>query len=453
MCGLRSEDMPTGLRAVIPGLTRDAVPTPSALVPRFCHPFIGRYRGLAHKAFGRMYLGHGSTAVQHASARFVLLLWTMTLLFPLTELLYELYPDAKGKPDALVAAMKAFYTVDGIAPNVQMKEGVIEVEVDTERIASRRKEFQQAVASCEAGKFETAREQLQALVAVEPNNSEYHRLLGQVCTELGEPEAAIDHLIDALRWDPKNVHALLMMGNLQAKHRKEIDTAMRYYEAALEAEPEDHLAANNIAAQFLNLGKWTEAKTWFEKTLAIAPDYPNARHGLSIVLEKSGDVATAFYEATEALRHNGKRDELYHQSLGLAQRLATELVAEGLGKATVQQMCAHLQKQGGTPVRSIADPSIGTAAKLELAENYERDEHVVRYKPEQPGVEHLELHELYHLRYIIEARAAGLNELFTAGASHRDAFMTARAKDQRRLTKQASPRRTRTVSCAASSMA
>jgi len=359
----------------------------------------------------------------------------MTLLFPLTALLYELYPDAQGKPDALVAAMKAFYTVDGIAPNVQLKEGVIEVDVDTERIASRRKEYQQAVASCEAGKFETAREQLQSLVAMEPNNSEYHRLLGQVCTELDEPDPAIDHLIDALRWDPKNVHALLMMGNLQAKHRKEIDTAMRYYEAALEAEPDDNLAANNIAAQFLNLGKWTEAKTWFEKTLAIAPNYPNARHGLALALEKRGELPAAFTEATEALRYNAKRDELYRQSLAMAQRLATELVAQGLGKNTVQAMCAHLHKEGGTPVRSIADQSIGTAAKLELAENYARDEHVVRYKPEQPGVEHLELHELYHLRYIIEARAAGLNELFTAGASHRDAFMAARAKDHRRLAK------------------
>ncbi len=212
----------------------------------------------------------------------------MTILFPVSAILNELFPDAEKSPDALIAAMKAYYTVDGIEPTVRIEEGVVEVTVDTDRIADRGKEFQQAVASCEAGRFEKAREQLQALVEREPNNSEYHRLLGQACAELGDPEAAIDHLIDALRWDPKNTHALLMMGNLQAQHRKDIDTAMRYYEAALEAKPDDYLAANNIAAQFLNMGKWNEAEGWFEKAASIEPGYPNTRHGLAIVSEKTG---------------------------------------------------------------------------------------------------------------------------------------------------------------------
>jgi len=70
------------------------------------------------------------------------------------------------------------------------------------------------VAACEAGEFPKARTLLQDLVDRRPAHSEYHRLLGQVCAELGEPDAAIDHLIDALRWDPKNKHALTMMGNL-----------------------------------------------------------------------------------------------------------------------------------------------------------------------------------------------------------------------------------------------
>lgn len=99
-------------------------------------------------------------------------------------------------------------------------------------------------------------------------------------------------------------------------------------------------------------------------------------------------------------------------------------------------MCADLQEAGGQPVRSIADPSIATPAKLELAENYGRAEHEVRYKPDEPYVEHLELHELYHLHYILQARAAGLNELFTAGPEHRAAFMKARAKDRDLLIKQ-----------------
>jgi len=50
-------------------------------------------------------------------------------------------------------------------------------------------------------------------------------------------------------------------------------------------------------------------------------------------------------------------------------------------------------------------------------------------------VEHLEVHELYHLRYITEARNAGLNELFTAGPKNKEAFLDAHAKDRARMIK------------------
>ncbi len=72
---------------------------------------------------------------------------------------------------------------------------------------------------------------------------------------------------------------------------------------------------------------------------------------------------------------------------------------------------------------------------LEVAETHGRAEHIVRYKPGYPCVEHLEMHELYHLRYITEARNAGANELFTAGPQHQAAFLKDHAKDRARLLK------------------
>lgn len=47
----------------------------------------------------------------------------------------------------------------------------------------------------------------------------------------------------------------------------------------------------------------------------------------------------------------------------------------------------------------------------------------MKYKPDSPAVEHLQLHELYHLRYATKARAEGLNELFVVSAAHKEAFM------------------------------
>ncbi|HRF80357.1 MAG TPA: tetratricopeptide repeat protein [Flavobacteriales bacterium] len=359
----------------------------------------------------------------------------MRVIFQIDTLLRELFPHTSGDTAALALAMKDFYTVGNIVPEVVVHADRVEVVIDTARIADRSKAFRSAVAACEAGRFRDAREQLTDLLTQDPTHTEYHRLLGQVCSELGDHDAAIDHLIDALRWDPKNTHALIMMGNLQAKHRADIDTAMRYFQAALEVDPNDHLAANNIAAQFLNLGKWDEAEQWFEKAIAIEPTYPNSHHGLAVVCERKGDLDSALFTAADALRHNPKRDELYRQSLALARHVAAELTDRNLGNGVVRSFCEELHKASGKPVRSVPDETIATAARLEVAERYNRPEHIVRYKPGHPCVEHLEVHELYHLRYITEARAHGANELFTASPRHRDAFLQARAKDRTRLSK------------------
>lgn len=360
----------------------------------------------------------------------------MTILFPIDDLLHALFPSAKGDLTALLDLMRTYYSVGGIQPDVRVAGDAVEVVLDVERIAGHEKLAREATKACEQGRLKDARPLLEELVKADPRNSGFHAMLGQVYEELGEKELALDQLIEALRWDPTDQRALIMMGNIWAAHRKEPETALTYYNEALRLVPNDHLVANNIAAQFLNLEKLDLAETWFDKAMAIEPSYPNTHHGLAIVSERKGDLDSALFEATEAMRLNPKRDQLYQQSHGLARHVANELVGRKLGAAVVQQLCEEQHKASGKPVRSVADESIPTAARLEVAETYDRPEHVVRYKPGYPCVEHLEVHELYHLRYITEARGAGLNELFTAGPSNKEAFLKARAKDRARMLKQ-----------------
>ena len=44
---------------------------------------------------------------------------------------------------------------------------------------------------------------LNKLIEKNPTNSEYHRIMGQILSDEGDQEEAINCLIDALRWDPK----------------------------------------------------------------------------------------------------------------------------------------------------------------------------------------------------------------------------------------------------------
>ena len=50
--------------------------------------------------------------------------------------------------------------------------------------------------------------------------------MGQILSDEGDQDRAIDCLIDALRWDSKNGYALLLMGNIFIKFKKDVFTAM-----------------------------------------------------------------------------------------------------------------------------------------------------------------------------------------------------------------------------------
>ena len=139
------------------------------------------------------------------------------------------------------------------------------------------------VRHCEAGQFNKAKPILEKLIKRNPTVSEYHRILGQIYSDEGNQEEAINCLIDALRWDPKNTHALTMMGNIFARAKNDISTAMSYYEHALEVSPEDHIAMNNIGANLLQLGKVNEAQRYFEQALSINERYPNTMYGLGMI--------------------------------------------------------------------------------------------------------------------------------------------------------------------------
>jgi cytochrome c-type biogenesis protein CcmH/NrfG len=58
---------------------------------------------------------------------------------------------------------------------------------------------------------------LRELIQQNPAVSEHHRVLDQVLSELGQPDEALNALINALRWNPRNGYALIMAGNIYAR--------------------------------------------------------------------------------------------------------------------------------------------------------------------------------------------------------------------------------------------
>ena len=247
--------------------------------------------------------------------------------------------------------------------------------------------------------------------------------MGQILSDEGDQEEAINCLIDALRWDSKNGWALLMMGNIFAKFKDDVPTAMKYYDQALIANPKDNITINNIGANLMQQGKLEEAKKYFWEAIKINNNYPNTHHALGMIAEMEADLQSAFYSTIQAIKLNKSKDVLYQSSVRQAFEISKKIIETDTGKKIFREYRHNLEFEGDRKIDIIKDEDIPTAAKFEFAENYDRKTHIVKYKPSYPAVEHLIMHELVHLDFVIAARKGELNQLFISTQNQKAEFI------------------------------
>jgi len=151
----------------------------------------------------------------------------MIIVHKVNDLLFSLFPKAleQGKSmEALKEALIAYYTFGPFRPKVEIEGDFVKIEIDTSTIASQKAEFDTVVKHCERGNFSQAKPILEKLIKKNPTNSEYYRILGQILSEEGQIDAAVNNLHNALRWNSKNTHALTMLGNIFARNMNDITT-------------------------------------------------------------------------------------------------------------------------------------------------------------------------------------------------------------------------------------
>jgi hypothetical protein len=88
----------------------------------------------------------------------------------------------------------------------------------------------------------------------------------------------------------------------------------------------------------------------------------------------------------------------------------------------IAQFVSKLSYESEKEIKIQEDNSIPTAAKIEFAENYNRNYHIVKYKSSYPAVEHLIMHELIHIELVVEARKIKENQLFITNDSFKRKF-------------------------------
>ncbi|MBI4826927.1 MAG: tetratricopeptide repeat protein [Nitrospirae bacterium] len=265
----------------------------------------------------------------------------MIIIHKIDDFLFNLFPKAKeaGKSvEILKAELGNYYTFGPYKPKVEIDEEFIKIEIDTSTILSQKSAFDTAIKYCESGNYKKAKPVLEKLVKNNPTVSEYHRVLGQIYSDEGHQEEGINCLIDALRWDPKNTNALIMMGNIFARDRNDIPTAMTYYEQALKVRSDDHIAMNNIGANLMQLGKVIEAERYFEKAYSINSNYPNTIYAMGMLRNIKGEYPAAFDYAIQSLKKSKINDPIYRHAVQLATEVSRKIVDRQTDRQTDRQI-------------------------------------------------------------------------------------------------------------------
>jgi len=364
----------------------------------------------------------------------------MRIVHYIDDFLLELFPKyLKSNKDIeiLKEELTDYYTFGLYKPTVTVDNDWAIIDIDIPTIFEQEQNFSKVVSLCEKKKFTDAKKVLIPLIEKNPTNSEYHRILGQILSDEGDQEEAINSLIDALKWNPKNGYALIMMGNIFAKFKDDIETALKYYNQALKIKPDDHIAVNNIGANLLQLGKISEGIEYLKKAYLINPNYPNTSYGLSFAYENLGNKQIAFEYAIKSMKvSTNALDGMYRSAYASALKLAEEISKSKKGAEIFNEFRTHLENKTGKQIKVIKDETIPTAAKMEFAENYSRDYHLIKYNPTYPAVEHLMMHELVHLELATEAREENCNMLFIAGNEKKVRFIKDHEKDLNKLNKE-----------------
>lgn len=316
----------------------------------------------------------------------------------------------------------------------KVSETQIKVYVDEKQSEKAVRHFEKAAECCEQGRFETARSSLQKAIKAWPFYSEAYRLCAQSLFNQEQLDKAVDANLDALRFDPKNLWALILMGNIfAAKDKPEV--ADTYYSKVLEFHPENALALNNLGGIYCKRKDYARGAEFFEKALAIEGGYICAYYGLALARYNQGKYTECFDQCLKGLKLGNERPEDAPMRPHLAQLAAD--AAEILEQDNdlleeVKRIAKEIEQKYNTTIKFVEDSSLKVLAHMEFADHHHRDYHVVRYR-EGAHYAHLTLHELMHLVMMQEAKAEGKLETIGFAQENFDLFLERHEKVLDRL--------------------
>lgn len=286
--------------------------------------------------------------------------------------------------------------------------------------------IQFAIDLCNQNKFDDALPILEKLVKEEPGNSEAWRLLAQIhWTYNNEPEKAFNELIESLKCEPKNIWALLLMGNYYTKVKNDQVHAKEYYDKVLEYYPDNAIAINNIGATYMERKDYEGALPFLERALDLDDSYTNSYYGLALCYRELGRIEDAFEICHKGALKSSDRPEnpaIREELIKLFVNVAKEYADKTNYLVFWKNLKDELELIDNTSIRITEDRNLSVHAKMEYAPLHAAKEHVLRYNPEKDFVEHLFVHEMMHLKMSQQATKASRGKAIVRSQKTQTAF-------------------------------
>lgn len=330
-------------------------------------------------------------------------------------------------PEELRDKLLAYYTVDGYSAEVTIDGDYVKVKVDQKDLEQSQQEFNEITALCEKRQFKEAHSRLELFLKKHSRHSEGYRILAQMEMEAGNINKAIDIDIEALRCNPKNIWALILMGNLYSKYKDNYEIGRTYYDSVLKYSPDNFIAINNVAALMMENEDYESAIPLFEKSLEGDKKYANAYYGLAVCYYNQRENQKAFDTALKGclladIRSENPQvmDELHKIMLASAHAVveSTNYMNVVLG------IKDEIEMKYNQKIEIVKDDTLDLSAKLEYGPTHHRDYHLIKYNPKKPFMEHLAIHEMMHLQMNLEADKVNNNKVIISNNDNVIAFRT-----------------------------
>ena len=317
--------------------------------------------------------------------------------------------------------------MDGYSAEVTIDGDFVKVKVDQKDLEQSQKEFNEITALCEKRQFKEAHSRLVEFLKKHSRHSEGYRILAQMEMEAGNIDKAIDIDIEALRCNPKNIWALILMGNLYSKYKDNYEIGRTYYDSVLKYSPDNFIAINNVAALMMENEDYVSAIPLFEKSLEGDKKYANAYYGLAVCYYNQRENQKAFDTALKGclladIRSENPQvmDELHKIMLASAHAVveSTNYMNVVLG------IKDEIEMKYNQKIEIVKDDTLDLSAKLEYGPTHHRDYHLIKYNPKKPFMEHLAIHEMMHLQMNLEADKVNSNKVIISNNDNVIAFRT-----------------------------